>query len=393
MPEPTPPGLPPLNEALSPEDEAYAEGFARELTLLLDHWHTRSAEIEESFVAPKTTAGSQREALRRFAHLCLRFADLEQRIEGTIACEIPTHFAVVRDEHELIRPEQGEHLARAERERLELPDGPIENLGDLLDERGIKIVQWDNAGDECSGAFLFDEDTGPALLALAPPSSRAGRFLLAHAYGHLLADIDPYENRFCHHGSPLEPGPLRPGGRPADSPVPDYATEEWERLEARADRFARALLLPAANFTNNLEMFGEGGARGFRLQRLGEIAFYYGVETAVVLQRLADLDLAPPDRIAALAAELGSTSEAAPPRVDRTEPGAEPPPAGAAMFNEPGIPSRLPTRFVHLSLALFVKRLASRSQLVRLLNLDRRTVDRLVGLLDLPAAFREWNGE
>jgi Zn-dependent peptidase ImmA (M78 family) len=389
VPEVVPAGLPPLNQAPPPEDAAYAEKYARELPPLLEHWSARAAEIEESFLSPEKRTPLQRKALRRFANLCLRFADLEQRIEGAIVCEIPAHFGVIRGDDEPLCPEQGERLAQAERKRLGLPEGPIENLSEMLDERGIKILEWDSGTDEDSGAFLFEQDTGPALLALAPVGSHAGRFLLAHAYGHLLADVDPYENRFCRHGSPLQNGGMRSGGRAADSPVPDYATESRERIEARADRFARALLLPADHFRESLGMFGQGGPYGFDLQRLGELGFYYGVETGVVLQRLSDLHLAPDERVALLASELAHGRRSA----DRQRPLSEGAEASAATdatgAEEPGIVGQLPARFVNLCLALFVKRIASRAQLGRLLNLDPVTVDRMIGWLDLPPAFRE----
>ncbi|MBD3237841.1 MAG: ImmA/IrrE family metallo-endopeptidase [Candidatus Eisenbacteria bacterium] len=384
-PDPIPSGMPPLNEAPPPEDRAYAEKFAREFAPLLDHWQERADEIESSFVTATTPTHPQRAALRRFADLCLRFANLEQRIEGTIPCEIPTHLDVIRPPEERIDPQQGETLAIAERARLGLREGPIENLAELLDERGIKVAEWARAEAAPAGAFLFDEDTGPALLALAAPGSPAARFLLAHAYAHLLADVDPYENRFCSHGAQDAPPVLRTGGRPTDSRRVQKSASAAELREARADRFARALLLPADHFAKSLAMFFDDDSAPPPLRRLGELAFYYGVETPAVLQRLADLGLSPPQRIEALAAELDAAQA---PRVDQAETD------GGSMEDEASggdgeERDPLPARFVHLSLALFVRRIASRAQLGELLDLDPPSVDRMVAWLDLPSDFKE----
>jgi Zn-dependent peptidase ImmA (M78 family) len=302
---------------------------------------------------------------------------------------------MLADDRERNLCEESESLATAERHRLELPDGPIEDLAQLLDDRGIKVIEWDRPAGMHAGAFLFDSDTGPALLSLAPAGSAASRFILAHEYCHLLADVDPYENRFCLHGSGDGCAEARFGGRLPGERMPGDEHECFGRPESRADHFARAFLLPKDHFSRTLGDFGEGGRRGFHLQRLNELAFYYGVDTPVVLNRLADLGFLPASEAAAMATcrELARAPLATPPVA--TPPIAERPITSRPDAVHPAAPKSaqaletLPVRFVHLCLTLFVSRIAARDHLSRLLDVDARAVNRLIGWLDLPGGFRE----
>lgn len=366
------------------EDQA-AERFALEFEPLMGQCDDRAAELLDSFVSTRNPLPAEQRRLQRFAHLCLRFANLETRIEGTIRCEIPAHLSVLANGPARTLIAEAEELADAERRRLEIPPGPIENLSELLDERGIKVVEWGAVDGKHAGAFLFDPDTGPALLSLTPAGSAAGRFVLAHEYCHLLADVDPYENRFCLHGSACSGPDARWGGRfpgenlPGDSPI------ALGLPEARADLFARAFLLPREHFIRTLGMFGEGAERGFHIGRLGELAFYYDVETAVVLNRLVDLDLLPASEATAMAAALVTKPQRAADADSRVASATR----RADDADGKTVVETLPVRFVNLSLALFVGRIASRDHLARLLDVDRRAVGRLLSWLDLPADFKE----
>jgi Zn-dependent peptidase ImmA (M78 family) len=373
---------PEFSHGLRGAEECRGEEPAEDFELLQDHWDERATHLLETFVSPRILHEKEQRTLQRFAHLCLRYAHLEHRIEGEIPCEIPAHISVFRDDRlEGLRAE-AEALADAERDRLGVREGPIEDLPELLDDRGIKIIEWRHSGSERSGAFLFDVDTGPALLALAPTGSPTGRFILAHEYCHLLADVDPYRNRFCPHGCTGNRGALDWGGRLLEDVESEDAFDELALPETRADLFARAFLLPREHFPRTLGVFGQQRDRSFDLPKLSEVAFYYGVDTPVVLSRLIDLDLLPVSEAVAMATDLDEI-ETMPPARDSKD---IPPPRGPE--HSPNALEGLPTRFVNLSLALFLKRIASHAQLGTLLDVDMATVERLLRWLDLPEDIR-----
>jgi Zn-dependent peptidase ImmA (M78 family) len=337
---------------------------APEVAPLPDDWDEQAAFLAQSFVAPIELAREDAALLNDFAHLCLRFAHMEERIQDSILCELPAHLAVIRDEHPESLAAEAEHLARNERQNLRIPDGPIEDLADILDTRGVKVIECTRPPLRRAGAFLFHPRTGPALLCLCPVDAPAGRAVLAHEYCHLLADVDPYENRFC---PPPRIAARRVPPTPADSAV-DLVFDELDVAELRAELFARAFLIPGNHYRRTLEMFGVHLDRSVPLARLADVAYYYGVETALAARRLADLGwITASDRQTLLAALPEDAAGAAP--------GPEPAPSGsrnAGLFPSPA------TRFVNLSLALFLRRRISLEQMAYLLGIDPAAAQRLV---------------
>ncbi|MBM3318012.1 MAG: hypothetical protein FJY75_09190 [Candidatus Eisenbacteria bacterium] len=347
-----------------------------EFELLPDDWDEQADELAAGFLSADEIPAADRELLARFCHLCLRYAHAEVRIQGEILCEIPAHLSVLRGLRSGDLLEEAAFLAAEERRNLELPDGPIEDLTEILDDRGIKVIEWPEAQGRRLGAFLFRPRTGPALLALAPPNSAAGRFILAHGYCHLVADVDPYEDRYCPHCAAPGLGPARrPGGRLLTGTDHDpFPADDLPLAELRADLFARALLLPAEHFAGALRGFGIRPGRGLDLARLEDVAYYYGVEGPVVLNRMADLRLLPIAEVLALAAEqqtlLARGAIAAPA-------------AGDGPADAPPRAPHLPARFARLGLALFLRREVSLQQMATLLGIDRAAARAFVAASEL----------
>jgi len=342
-----------------------------ELEPLPTHWDDAASLLAESFICDRIVRPEEVGDLTRFSHACLRYAYMERRIQGDLLCELPAHLAVLHGMDHAGWVEEAEALAEAERRCLEIPDGPIEDLAELLDDRGIKVFEWpQGAGRELAGAFLMGEETGPALLSLAPAGSPDGRLLLAHAYGHLVADIDPYENRFCPLGSAA--GGLGLGGRLAGEPEPENDFDGISASERRADLFARSLLVPRDHFTRTLREFGQGGADGFSPDRLAGVGYYYGVSPAVILCRLVDMEILTAAAAGVLAAQFPVTGRA---HAGDARSGGDPV-AGAL--------GALPRRFLNLSLALYIKGRVSKSQMGVLLGSGEESVNEVLAWIPPP---------
>ena len=355
-----------LTDSTPPEADA---GAAVEPAPLPDDWDEKAASLAQSFIGPLEISRAEQALLSDFSHLCLRFAHMEERVQGSLLCELPAHLTVIRGEHPDSMAAEAEHLARVERENLEIPEGPIEDLADLLDTRGIKVIECTRAPMRRAGAFLFDPHTGPALLCQCPVDTPAGRAVLAHEYCHLLADVDPYENRICPPA-----GAAAAGGPPtAGDSAADLDFDDLDVAELRAELFARAFLLPADHYGRTLEMFGVQPGANLSLPRLADVAYYYGVETSLALRRLADLGRIPAsDRDAMLATLPGNGADTWVP---------EPGPGGTP---HPGLFPAPATRFVNLSLALFVRRRISLEQMAYLLGIEPAAAQRFVAWSEAP---------
>lgn len=355
-----------LADATPPDTDAAAAG---ETAPLPDDWDEQAASLAQSFLAPLELSREEQALLADFSHISLRFAHMEERVQGDLLCELPAHLTVIRGDHRDSLVAEAEHLAHVERENLEIPEGPIEDLADLLDTRGIKVIECTRSPMRRAGAFLFDPRTGPALLCQCPVDTPAGRAVLAHGYCHLLADVDPYENRYCPPARAVAAG-VPP--TPRDSAA-DLALDDLDVAELRAELFARAFLLPADHYRRTLEVFGVHPGPNLSLPRLADVAYYYGVEPSLAVQRLADLGLISESDCGALLGALpGNGADAWAP---------EPGPGGTP---HPGLFPAPATRFVNLSLALFVRRRISLEQMAYLLGIEPATAQRFVAWSEAP---------
>ncbi len=345
---------------------------------LPEDWPERTEALAQSWVCTRQPRDPELHQLESFTSLCLRYGYLEKRVQGEILCDIPAHLAILRGDQFDDLLLECEALADAEREGLGLEPGPIEDLAEVLDARGIKTIELPPPAPTYSGAFLFENDTGPALLSMAPINSPSSRFIIAHQYCHLLADVDPYANRFCAHEAPgkAEGSQLKGptwGGRLLETSHLD-PDDETALPELRADLFARCLLVPRDHFVATLREFGQGKRGRYELERLTHIAFYYSVPEAVIVHRLMDLELIPLERAQALITDL----QAAWPEGRAEEPLGIPAITTVGWDLADPLPVGLPVRFVNLSLALFIQGRLTPDQIGKVLGADEDTVRQLL---------------
>ncbi len=303
-------------------------------------------EIEQFFARPPLNAAERGEVLE-FIRLSRQYAFLERLVQGEILFDLPVHFDVVV-QHETGASDESlvEKLAGDERDLLELGIEPAERLLDALDERGIKVFTRSRGPEPqeiLTGGFQYAGETGPALLVGAGEASREAVFILAHEYGHLVMDVSPYTSRFCRW--------RREGLKNLD----DSAEER------RADRFARALLLPASLFDSTSPdlglVTGDAAPDESALLRAAEV---FDVPPAVVWQRLAD---------------LGHPRSGVLPRFA---------PESCAREVDERRPTDLPERFVNLALAAFGRRIFEKGDLARFLRMPSDGVDRFLSWCPIP---------
>lgn len=328
------------------------------------------------------------ETLREFLYLAHAFAFLEKLVQGEVLCELPAHAGTILSGPSNDPEDQGERLAEAEEDLLEWEAGSVDLLAGALDTLGVKVFLQSEeaegpefsdeaaaarAADEAArtaeaasaaaaarpvdlfGAFCFDAGVGPAFLAGAIEGTPEADFILAHELGHLVADIDPYRSRFC-----------RWDGR-------TFHNHSDRPEERRADRFARALLMPASMLLRALHDLGPA-AGDQDAERLVILATLFGVPPALVARRLADLGVRLPDAIvppAALGVETVSSTERPPRR-----------------------PLPLPERYVNLALAAYGGRALSLEVLAQFLRTSEEEAQRVADWAGVrPAVPSAFDGE
>lgn len=325
--------------------------------------------------------------LSAFVALGRRFAFLERLIQGDVVCNLPFHTDAVKDGSDDMPESQGERLAEGERALLNWETGAAGELHSVLDGIGIKVLspmqQAVDASSDLSGrsaplfgAFSFEEGVGPSLLTGRPLDQPEAGFVLAHEFGHLVADFNPYRSRFCR----WEPFSLR---NLADTPE-----------ERRADRFARALLMPQAQFRSvlaelekvQLEAGGLSAAPG----PVAQLAAIFEVPAPLACLRLEDLGLSrliPSGRPWAEGPARTGESCGHPGTGDHTCTECSGQPEQLPLEDQVSISClALPERYVNLCLAAFTAKILKPATLAAFLDTTRVHAMRIVSWANLPVS-------
>ncbi|HEX7878784.1 MAG TPA: ImmA/IrrE family metallo-endopeptidase [Candidatus Eisenbacteria bacterium] len=217
----------------------------------------------------------------RFVTIARRHAALERAVLGSVPLSFPAHLlegsAAVTDPLA-----GGASLASRERERLGGDPAVLDRLERILEDQGVKVVSLTfPAGSSLLSAFVFHSDTGPAILVDAANFRRERDYALAHAYGHYLADHDPWHAWTCRTGG---------GGDSIE--------------ELRAHGFAGALLVPEAALTDYLAAVPPALKRPVSADLVRQLRVYFEADDRAILGRLLALGHITTSEIAPLMAGL-----------------------------------------------------------------------------------------
>jgi Zn-dependent peptidase ImmA (M78 family)/DNA-binding XRE family transcriptional regulator len=169
-----------------------------------------------------------------------------------------------------VDPEILEGVARELRDWLGVEDGPLGEVIDLLETRGIKVIPHALDG-KISGFSAFRDDWGGVIFVNASHPTERQYFTALHELAHLVL------HRRDYAGSPGEsPATVGPG-RPRKHP-----------RERAADYVAAAVLLPEHILRRELRWYRQ---RWIPEALLADLRYRYRVSTRTVLMRAADLGL------------------------------------------------------------------------------------------------------
>jgi len=268
-----------------------------------------------------------RTAAAELQRLSEDYFELERIAEAPLSIRYPTSTQVTGN------PDRnGRLLAEGERLRLNLGDGPLPHLREVLEnEVGMRIFAIP-LPSRIGGLFGFDTELGACVAMNAKQPWERQRWSLAHEYAHFLTR--------------------------RERPEITVVISEYQRVptnERFADAFARHFLLPAQGVRRRWELAAtDAGAAtaGLLLQQ----ADWWGVSFQAFVLRLEGLKLVRPGTFQSFAGRGFAVEE------------------GRALL---GLPARnaddrlLPRRYRLLALSAFSDGLLSEERLARLLREDR----------------------
>lgn len=304
----------------------------------------RGAPIEElsaqlrGSLPPSPLADELLPYVGEFQHLCEDYARLEELCQAPLRRRFPPEYDIQGVDPELA----AEDVAAAERRRLDLGEGPLVKLREILEgDIGIRVFQLE-LPSEVAGMFVFAEPLGACIAVNLRHSVEKRRESLAHELGHFLTDRHRAE--------------ITVEGR-------------FDRVPARerfAQSFARAFLMPAAGLRRRFLGIERDRHRGLTYSELYRLALFYAVSLEAMTRRLEELRLIPSGSWERLQRERLSASEAQQPR--RVGP----------VGTDDDI---LPSRYIALAIEAWESAELSEGQLARLLRTDRlgarERIDRL----------------
>jgi Zn-dependent peptidase ImmA (M78 family)/transcriptional regulator with XRE-family HTH domain len=231
-----------------------------------------------------------RQTISQWSTLCRQFTFLERLVGADRSFVGPVRYEFQEPRNRWEAIQQGSLVADQERGRLRLGSGPVPELPEIIESQGVRVGSV-SLNESVSGLFLADENIGLSILVNSSHSEQRQLFSFAHEYSHLLFDrarrgnISRLENR-------------------------------EETLEARANSFAAAFLMPESGIREFLSGVGkgrdiptlrevydeEGGAvraqrrgpaqlTGLEFYDVAHLAFYFGVSYEAALWRLKSLQV------------------------------------------------------------------------------------------------------
>ncbi len=199
--------------------------------------------------------------LQRFAE---NYLELENLLEAPLPKRHPTPYSYQGIPVEVAADE----IANQERQRLNLGDGPIINLREVLEnEVGLRIFYLEMPS-QIAGMFGYTDELGGCIaINRAHPPDRQ-RMTLAHEYGHFLTKRTTAEVQI---------------------------TRSYERLpedERFADTFASRFLLPDTGVRRQIRSHLQNN-KSFKLGDMLHLARYFGVSYTAFGYRLEEMDVIP----------------------------------------------------------------------------------------------------
>ena len=157
-----------------------------------------------------------------------------ERLIGDEPRQLPPDYGIRDPRNNAEAYEMGQELAKQERQRLGLGNGPIPDLAEVISMQGVWAVSA-VMPDYVSGICLSHSAIGAAVVVNQSHGRSRRRFSYAHEYAHVLAD------------------------RKTRNASVSSSTNSKELIERRANSFASEFLMPSRGVIELLDRIDKGG--------------------------------------------------------------------------------------------------------------------------------------
>jgi len=231
-----------------------------------------------------TDVSAPPEVRSQFERFCKAYRELEEIVGVVDNLLPPPEYSYSPDVQS--KPLQfAAQVAASERDRLGLGRlDPIENLFQLMDEKGLRIFRVDLHDLDVYGLSAFSRQYGACILLNSSNTLERQIFSLAHEYAHPLMHRAFYK-----------------------SPEPMSTLESDHELELMADTFAANFLVPETGLREAFQR--DVGTKAVTLEDIIFLKHHFRVSAEVMIRRLRELDLVSKLEVDSLQRELDRRRE------------------------------------------------------------------------------------
>jgi Zn-dependent peptidase ImmA (M78 family) len=222
-------------------------------------------QLRSTLPSPTTPSAPLPPYIESFQHLCEDYVRLESLCHAPLRRRYPSEYEILGSDPELA----AEDVAASERRRLDLGEGPVVRLREILEgDIGIRVFQV-VMPSSIAGMFAFTEPLGACIAVNLHHPAERRRASLVHEFGHFLTA------RYR----------------------PEITVEErFERRPAAerfAEAFARSFLMPASGLRRRFLELERERMKGVTYGDLCRLAHFYAVSVEAMTRRLEELRLIP----------------------------------------------------------------------------------------------------
>jgi Zn-dependent peptidase ImmA (M78 family)/DNA-binding XRE family transcriptional regulator len=203
--------------------------------------------------------------IEQFQLLGEDYVRLEELCQAPMRRRYPPEYEILGTEPELA----AEDIASSERRRLDLGEGPLVRLREILEgDVGVRVFQLAMPSN-VAGMFAYTEFLGACIVVNLNHPAERRRASLAHEFGHFLT------TRYRSEITIMDRFERRPAG------------------ERFAEAFGRAFLMPASGLRRRFLELERERKKGVTYGDLCRLAYFYSVSMEAITRRLEELRLIP----------------------------------------------------------------------------------------------------
>ncbi|TYP57439.1 helix-turn-helix domain-containing protein [Thermosediminibacter litoriperuensis] len=162
--------------------------LAEALDVNVDYFF-RSKNVKLCVYAYRKKASLSKKNEKRVTNQIRDWIERYLDIEEILGINVPNFVVPSTLSKRINKMDDIEKLAQTLRDEWELGTGPINNLTELLEEKGIKVGLIEGL-DDFDSCIILEKETGPIIVTRKDLPGDRQRFNLAHELGHLIIEVD-----------------------------------------------------------------------------------------------------------------------------------------------------------------------------------------------------------